>query len=263
MTSPKGVATTRSPRKTRVDHLLFERGLVDSRQKAQALILAGQVLAAEQKVEKCGHLVAVDAPLRVLGEKPRYVSRAGLKLEGALDYFGVDPGGKVCVDIGASTGGFTDCLLQRGAARVYAIDVGTNQLDWKLRHDSHVISREKTNARYLEPGAIGEPVDILTIDVSFISATLILPVIPALLRPAADVLVLAKPQFEVGRGQVGKGGVVRDSRLHREAVERVSRKLAELGFEGIDSDESVLPGANGNREFFVHARWPQGTAPIG
>lgn len=255
MAPAKSVVSNRRPRKVRVDHLLVERGLVDSRQKAQALILAGQVLAAEQKVEKCGHLVPVDAPLRILGETPRYVSRAGLKLEGALDQFGVNPGGKVCADIGASTGGFTDCLLQRGAVRVYAIDVGTNQLDWKLRDDPRVVSLEQTNARYLEPGAIGEPVDIVTVDVSFISATLILPVIPALLRPGAEVLVLAKPQFEVGRGQVGKGGVVRDSKLHQEAVDRVSRKLAELGFDDVDSEESVLPGVNGNREFFLRARW--------
>jgi len=245
-----------TPRKTRVDHLLVERGLVDSRQKAQALILAGQVLAAEQKVEKCGQLVKVDASLRILGESPRYVSRAGIKLEGALDHFGVDPSGKACADIGASTGGFTDCLLQHGARRVYAIDVGTNQLDWKLRHDPRVVSIEKTNARYLEASAIGETVDLVTIDVSFISATLILPAVPALLSSRADLLVLAKPQFEVGRGQVGKGGVVRDARLHQEAVERVARKLGELGFTGIDSDESVLPGASGNREFFVHAAWP-------
>jgi 23S rRNA (cytidine1920-2'-O)/16S rRNA (cytidine1409-2'-O)-methyltransferase len=246
-----------TPRKTRVDHLLVERGLVDSRQKAQALILAGKVLAAGQKVEKCGHLVPADAPLRILGETPRYVSRGGIKLEGALDHFGVDPAGKVCADIGASTGGFTDCLLQRGARRVYAIDVGTNQLDWNLRRDPRVISIEKTNARYLGPGALGEPVDLVTADVSFISATLILPGVPPLLRAGANVLVLAKPQFEVGRGQVGKGGVVRDPRLHQEAVGRVARKLEELGFTRIDSDESVLPGANGNREFFVHAVWPQ------
>jgi len=244
------------PRKTRVDHLLVERGLVDSRQKAQALILAGQVLAGEQKVAKCGQFVAADTPLRILGETPRYVSRAGIKLEGALDHFGVDVANKVCADIGASTGGFTDCLLQHGARRVYAIDVGTNQLDWKLRRDPRVVSLEKTNARYLSPAAIGEQVDILTVDVSFISATLILPVVPALLRPGADILVLAKPQFEVGRGQLGKGGVVRDPKLHQEAVARVAGKLGDLGFSRIESEESGLPGANGNREFFVHAVWP-------
>jgi 23S rRNA (cytidine1920-2'-O)/16S rRNA (cytidine1409-2'-O)-methyltransferase len=247
------MAAARSSHKTRIDHLMVERGLTDSRQKAQALILAGQVLADQQKVEKCGQLVAADVPLRILGDVPRYVSRAGIKLEGALEHFGVDPSGKTCADIGASTGGFTDCLLQRGAVRVYAIDVGTNQLDWKLRNHPRVISMEKTNARYLEPGAIGEPVDLVTVDVSFISATIILPVVPALLRPRADILVLAKPQFEAGRGLVGKGGVVSDPRLHQQAVERVARKLAQLGFDRIDSDESVLPGAGGNREFFVHA----------
>ena len=245
------------PHKLRVDHLMLERGLADSRQKAQALILAGQVLAAEQKVEKCGQLVAADSPLRILGEAPRYVSRAGIKLEGALDHFGVDPGGKICADIGASTGGFTDCLLQRGARRVYAIDVGTNQLDWKLRHDARVVSLEKTNARYLEARVIGEPVDLVTLDVSFISATLILPVVPALLRPGAEVIVLAKPQFEVGRRLVGKGGVVREPALRREAVERVAGKLTALGFVEINSAESVLPGAEGNREFFVRGVWLQ------
>jgi len=244
-----------TPRKTRVDHLLVERGLVDARQKAQALILAGQVLVAGQKVEKCGHLVPADAPLRILGETPRYVSRGGIKLEGALDHFGVDPRGKVCADIGASTGGFTDCLLQHGALRVYAVDAGTNQLDWKMRNDLRVVPMEKVNARYLEPDTFGRPVDLITIDVSFISATLILPVIPPLLAPGAEILVLAKPQFEVGRGQVGRGGVVRDPRLHQEAVSRVRAKLEELGFRQINSDESVLPGANGNREFFVHAIW--------
>jgi 23S rRNA (cytidine1920-2'-O)/16S rRNA (cytidine1409-2'-O)-methyltransferase len=250
-----GPASSRSS-KVRVDHLLVERGLADSRQKAQALILAGQVLAQQQKVTKCGQLVPVDAALRILGETQRYVSRAGIKLEGALDYFGVDAENRVCADIGASTGGFTDCLLQRGARRVYAIDVGTNQLDWKLRHDPRVLSIEKTNARYLGPAVVGEPVDLVTMDVSFISATLILPVIPALLGHGADILVLAKPQFEVGRGQVGKGGVVRDPRLHQEAVERVAGKLRDLGFARIESEESVLPGASGNREYFVHAVWP-------
>lgn len=246
-----------TPRKTRVDHLLVERGLVDSRQKAQSLILAGQVLVAEQKIEKCGHVVPADAPLRILGETPRYVSRGGIKLEGALEHFGMDPAGKVCADIGASTGGFTECLLQRGAERVYAVDVGTNQLDWKLRKDPRVVSIERTNARYLQPGALGEAVDLVTVDVSFISVTLILPALPPLLRRGAEILVLAKPQFEVGRGHVGKGGVVRDPKLHQETVARVAGKLAELDFDGVDSDESVLPGTNGNREFFVHAVWQQ------
>ena len=241
--------------KTRLDLLLVERGLTGSRQKAQAIILAGQVLVDGQKMEKCGALVSAGADLRMVGEPARFVGRAGIKLEAALDHFGVDSEGKVCLDIGASTGGFTDCLLQHGALRIYAVDAGTNQLDWKLRNDPRVISLEKTNARYLKQDVIREPIDVASVDVSFISATLILPAVPALLRPQAEILVLAKPQFEVGRGQVGKGGVVRDEKLRQEAVARVSGKLEELGFTGIECVQSVLPGVCGNVEYFVHAIW--------
>jgi 23S rRNA (cytidine1920-2'-O)/16S rRNA (cytidine1409-2'-O)-methyltransferase len=241
--------------KLRIDSLLVKRGLADSREKAQALILAGQILVNELKVEKCGVRVNGDAAVRLLGEPLKYVSRGGLKLEDALEHFRIDPDGKICLDIGASTGGFTDCLLQHGAARVIAVDVGTNQLDWKLRRDSRVTVLEKTNARYLKLEKIGTRVELVTMDVSFISATLILPVLPALLEPQADLLVLVKPQFEVGRAEVGKGGVVRDSRLQEEAVAKVSRKLLELGFEHVASAESCLPGAAGNREFFLHANW--------
>lgn len=239
----------------RLDLLMAELGLAPSREKAQAMILAGQVLVDEQKVEKCGALVSRDAKVRILGEASRYVSRAGIKLNAALDQFGVNVEGKVCLDIGASTGGFTDCLLQRGAARVLAVDVGTNQLAWSLRIDPRVVSLEKTNARYLDRRAIGEVVDLVTLDVSFISATLILPVVPVLLKPRAEILVLAKPQFEVGRGQVGKGGIVRDAELRASAVARVVQKLEELGFDRIENTESVLPGACGNHEYFVHAAW--------
>lgn len=241
--------------KERLDRLLVERGLADSRAKAQGLILAGQVLVDEQKEEKCGVLVPAGAVIRLLGEPAKYVSRGGLKLEGALDEFRVDPQGKVCLDIGASTGGFVDCLLQRGARRVIAVDAGSNQLAWKLRRDSRVMVLEKTNARYLTFEQIRTRSDLVTLDVSFISSTLILPALPPLLVPGAEALVLVKPQFEAGRGQVGKGGVVRDPRLHRQAVERVSRKLAELGFIRLREAESVLPGASGNREFFLHAVW--------
>jgi len=241
--------------KTRLDSLLVERGLMDSREKAQALILAGQVLVNEQKVEKCGARVSADATLRLMGEPPKYVSRAGLKLEGVLDHFRIDVEGKACLDIGASTGGFTDCLLQRGAVKVIAVDVGTNQLDWKLRRDSRVVALEKTNARRLTFEQIGERVALATMDVSFISANLILPALPPLMEPRADILVLVKPQFEVGRGQVGKGGIVRDPKLHEEAVAKVARKLVELGFRDVAADESCLPGASGNREFFLHAIW--------
>jgi 23S rRNA (cytidine1920-2'-O)/16S rRNA (cytidine1409-2'-O)-methyltransferase len=246
--------------RVRLDLLVVELGLAESRERAQAMILAGQVLVEEQKVEKCGALVSVDAKVRIVGQGPQYVSRAGIKLNAALDHFGVKAEGKVCLDIGASTGGFTDCLLQHGAARVLAVDVGTNQLAWSLRTDPRVVSLEKTNARYLERHTIREPVDLVTVDVSFISATLILPVIPALLKPLAEILVLAKPQFEVGRGQVGKGGVVRDAKLRADALARVVRNLGELGFDRIESAESVLPGACGNREYFVHATWEVGVS---
>jgi 23S rRNA (cytidine1920-2'-O)/16S rRNA (cytidine1409-2'-O)-methyltransferase len=245
------------PKKIRLDRLLVERGLAESRQKAQALILAGQVMVDEQKVEKCGTVVSVDAGLRLLGETLRYVGRAGLKLEAALDHFGIDAEGKTCLDVGASTGGFTDCLLQRGAARVFAVDAGTNQLDWKLRHDARVTVMEKTNARYLGFDQIGAPVALVTMDVSFISSTLILPVLPPLLEQEADLLVLVKPQFEVGPDQVGRGGVVRDPQLHEEAVAKVARKTADLGFREMGRVESVLPGVAGNREFFLHAIWPK------
>ena len=241
--------------KLRVDHLLVERGLADSREKAQAMILAGQVLAGEQKVEKCGALVAAEASLRILGEAPRYASRGGIKLEGALEHFRVDQEGKICLDIGASTGGFTDCLLQHGAAQVVALDVGTNQLDWKLRRDPRVKVLEKTNARYITPAQVGSPVELVTMDVSFISATKILPAVPPLLAASAEALVLVKPQFEAGRGQVGKGGIVREARLHQEAIAKVSRSLLELGFRHLASAESGLPGARGNREFFLYAIW--------
>ena len=241
--------------RVRLDRLLVERGLAESREKAQALVLAGQVLVDEQKVEKCGAAVKPECSLRLLGEPCKYVSRGGLKLQGALEHFQVDPQGKVCLDIGSSTGGFTDCLLQHGAARVYAVDVGTNQLDWKLRQDRRVVVLEKTNARYLSLEQLGTRVELVTMDVSFISATVILPVVPDLLESRADLLVLVKPQFEAGKGQVGKGGIVRDPRLQLEAVAKVSRRLQELGFTRLASAESVLPGAEGNREFFVHAIW--------
>jgi len=222
---------------------------------AQSMILAGEVLVNEQKIEKCGARVAEEAKLRLLIKSSPFVSRAGLKLAGALDHFRVEVDGQICLDVGASTGGFTDCLLKRGAARVFAVDVGTNQLDWKLRRNPRVVVMESTNARSLDLAALGSLVEVVTMDVSFISATLILPVLPALLEREADVLVLVKPQFEVRRAQVQKGGLVTDRGLHQQAVTRVSRKLLDLGFEGLDSVESSLPGATGNREYFVHALW--------
>ncbi len=244
-----------SAAKIRLDRLLVECGLASSREKAQAIILAGQVLVDSQKVDKCGATVSAEAEVRLIGEPLKYASRGGLKLEDALDHFRLHPEGKVCLDIGASTGGFTDCLLERGAAKVFAVDVGTNQLDWKLRRDKRVVSLEETDARALSFEQIGTRVELVTVDVSFISTTLILPAAPPLLEPRADVLVLVKPQFEVRRRLVGKGGIVRDPRLHEEAVTRVSRKLLDLGFAPLASHESVLPGASGNREYFLHAIW--------
>jgi len=241
--------------KIRLDRLLVERGLVESREKAQGLILAGQILVDEQKAEKCGAFVDARAALRLLGGSPKYVSRGGLKLEGALEHFGINPEGRVCLDIGASTGGFTDCLLQHGARKVFAVDGGTNQLDWKLRCDPRVVVLEKTNARYLSFDRVGTLADLVTVDVSFISATLILPALATLLAFEADLLVLVKPQFEVGKGQVGKGGIVRDPAQHQQAVTKVSHRLVELGFSQLASMESPLLGAEGNREFFVYAVW--------
>ncbi len=243
------------PGRIRLDRLLVERGLVESREKAQGLILAGQILVDEQKVEKCGTLVGAQAALRMLGEACKYVSRGGLKLEGALEHFRINPGARVCLDIGASTGGFTDCLLQHGAGKVFAVDGGTNQLDWRLRRDLRVVVLEKTNARYLTFDRIGTLAELVTVDVSFISVTLILPALVPLLASPAELIVLVKPQFEVGKGQVGKGGIVRDPAQHQEAVAKVSRKLLELGFSKLASMESPLLGAEGNHEFFLHAIW--------
>ncbi len=237
----------------RLDKLVVERGLAESREKAQALILAGQIHVNGQPATKAGALVQPDARVELVGEPLRYVGRGGLKLEGALADLGVDPAGKVCLDIGASTGGFTDCLLQHGAARVYAVDVGKGQLDWKLRQDKRVVVREGLNARYLKPTDIGEPAEVVTIDVAFISVEKILPAAAACARSGAVFLILVKPQFELARGQVGKGGIVRDPALHQQAVEKVTRAAAALGLEEIDVHESRLPGAEGNREFFLRA----------
>lgn len=238
--------------KSRIDQLLVDRGLADSRTKAQALIFAGSVLVNGQKAQKPGQTVPADSTLDVLGQLP-YVSRGGLKLEHALDHFGIDVEGRVCLDVGASTGGFTDCLLQRGAARVHAIDTGSGQIDWKLRTDARVILRENFNARYLTPGDIGEPCDLAVCDVSFISATMILPALPPLLRERAEIVILVKPQFEVGREDVGKGGIVRDPALHEAACRRVAEAAAALGFTTALTESPIL-GAEGNREFLLHGR---------
>lgn len=238
----------------RIDRLLVERGLAESREKAQAMLLAGEVLVNEQKITKAGQQVAPDAPIRVLAEPPKYVSRAGFKLEGAFDQFGITVEGQICLDIGASTGGFTDCLLQHGAAKVYAIDAGTAQLHWKIRSDPRVIVREKCNARYLDAETLPEPVTFFCCDVSFISVTLIMPALPPFLSEGAEAVVLAKPQFEVERGQVGKGGIVTDPALHAAVVDKVSGALAGLGFAEIRTAPSPVRGAEGNQEFLVYGR---------
>ncbi|MGE5646703.1 MAG: TlyA family RNA methyltransferase [Acidobacteriota bacterium] len=236
----------------RLDQLLVDRGLAETRAKAQALVLAGEVLVNGQKADKPGHATADDAAIEVAAQ-PRYVGRGGLKLERALEHFAIDVGGRVCADIGASTGGFTDCMLQHGAARVYAVDVGSGQLDWKLRNDARVVVREGINARYLRFEDIGEKVDFAAFDVSFISVTLILPAAAPLVKETGGMVILVKPQFEVGRGQVGKGGIVRDPELHKQACERVARAASELGF-ATNVIESPILGAEGNREFLLYAR---------
>lgn len=236
----------------RLDQLLVERGLTESRAKAQALILAGQVMVAGQKAAKAGQPVDIDAPIEVL-ETLRYVSRGGLKLEAAIATFGIAVSGRVCLDSGSSTGGFTDCLLQHGAARVYAVDVGAGQLDWKLRNDPRVAVREGINARYLVFDDIGEPVDLAVCDVSFISVTLVIPALNGLLKPAGEMVILVKPQFEVGKGQVGKGGIVREPELHQAACTRVEEAVRQLGFTTA-LIESPIRGAEGNKEFLLYAR---------
>jgi len=236
----------------RIDRLLTERGLAESRQKAQAFVIAGQVLADEQKITKPGQQVAPEAEIRILAPAPKYVSRAGVKLEAALEKFRLSVRDKVCLDVGSSTGGFTDCLLQHGAAKVYAVDVGTAQLHWKIRQDERVIVRERINARYLDSAVVPEPVQFVSCDVSFISVTLIFPAIRPLLAAEAELVVLAKPQFEVGRGQVGKGGIVEDPELHQQVTEKVRKALQQIGFRRVDEMESPIRGAEGNKEFLLH-----------
>jgi 23S rRNA (cytidine1920-2'-O)/16S rRNA (cytidine1409-2'-O)-methyltransferase len=237
--------------KTRLDRLLVERSLADSREKAQALIMAGEVLLDGQKATKPGHMVAAEAALEVLA-RPPYVGRGGFKLAEALRHWKIDVAGLVCLDVGASTGGFTDAMLQAGAARVHAVDVGAGQLDWKLRTDARVVVHDRINARHLSAEDIGEAVDLATCDVSFISVTLILPAVAPLLRAAGQMVILVKPQFEAGRGQVGKGGIVRQPEVHQAACQRVERAAADLGFR-TDVIESPILGAEGNKEFLLYA----------
>ena len=241
------------PGKARLDVLIVERGLAVSRERAQALVLAGQVRVNSARVDKPGTQVATDSHIEVVGAALRYASRAGLKLDGALEDFGVSPRDKVCMDVGSSTGGFTDCLLQHGAKKVYAVDVTIAQLDWKLRTDPRVVTVE-CNARYLRPDDIGEPVGFVTVDVSFISVTKILAAIMPLASVGADFLILIKPQFELEKRDVGKGGIVRDAASHDKAIARVLAAAKEAGLEIIGVRQSRVEGAEGNLEFFLHAR---------
>jgi 23S rRNA (cytidine1920-2'-O)/16S rRNA (cytidine1409-2'-O)-methyltransferase len=245
-------------KKQRVDLLLVEKGLAASRTQAQALVMAGAVVAGEARVDKPGQLVDRELPLRVKDDAApqKYVSRGGLKLERALEVFPVDPRGRICADLGASTGGFTDLLLQRGAARVFAVDVGYGQLHPKLRADPRVVVRERENARFLTAGELGEQVDLVTGDLSFISLRLVLPAVRSILRPGADALLLVKPQFEVGRGEVGKGGVVREDVKRRAALDQVEDAARALGFEVGGEAESPIEGPAGNREWLLWLRLP-------
>ncbi len=240
--------------KQRLDQLLVDRGLADSRERAKAIILAGAVSVNGQRSDKPGHAVAEDVRIDVAARQ-QYVSRGGFKLAAALEHWPIDVTGKICFDAGASTGGFTDCLLQRGAAKVYAYDVGHGQLDWKLRNDPRVIGREGVNLRHLEASFIPELVDVAVCDVSFISATLIVPGLSAILaRPGGVMVVLVKPQFEVGREEVGKGGIVRDPVLHAAACQRVREAVERLGLR-TDMIASPILGAEGNREFLLYATY--------
>jgi len=256
--SPSAAPHSEPILKLRLDKLLVDRRLVASRERAQALILAGKVLVNDQKVDKAGAQVDAEAVVRLLGEDLKYVSRGGLKLERALEYWQIDVGGKMCVDVGASTGGFTDCLLQHGAARVVAVDTGYGQMDFKLRHDSRVQLLEKTNARYLTSENLGEKADLIVIDVAFISATLVLPPVVNAAFPQApderrgrEAIVLVKPQFEAGREFVGKGGIVRDEAAQLASVAKVRKILLDLDCTSTDVIESPILGAEGNREFLL------------
>ena len=246
--------------KLRLDKLLLERGLVPSRERAQALILAGRVLVNEQKVEKPGTSIESNAALRVLGDDLRYVSRGGVKLERALEHWKVNLHGKVCLDVGASTGGFTDCMLQHGAMYVIAIDTGYGQIDARIRQDKRVTLLEKTNARYLTVEQLPMKAEFLAMDVSFISATLVLLPVVAALRAKGqptnlEAVILVKPQFEAGREAIGKGGIVRDEKAQLVALERVKQTVLQIGGSEVESIDSPILGAEGNREFLLHSRF--------
>lgn len=237
--------------KSRLDALLVERQFVESRQQAQALILAGQVFVAGQRSDKPGKAIPTDAEISIAGERLKYASRGGLKLEAALNAFAINVAGTTCLDLGASTGGFTDCLLQRGAARVVAVDVGCGQLDWKLRNDPRVEVREGINARYLSADDFDGRFDLITIDVSFISLTKVLPAAAALLSEDGMIVALIKPQFEVGKGEVGKGGIVKDPAKHAAVLKAIAEFCASHSLRVVTTIESPILGQHGNREFLA------------
>ncbi|WP_035257609.1 TlyA family RNA methyltransferase [Desulfatirhabdium butyrativorans] len=245
---------TGNPNKRRIDLMLVEQGLAESRQRAQAMIMAGRVVVAGTVIDKPGCLIRTGDPIEIRGMEMPYVSRGGIKLAEALDRFGIDVTGKICLDIGASTGGFTDCLLQRGAARVYAVDVGYGQLAWKLRIDDRVIAIERTNIRQMPKESIPEPVHFASVDVSFISLRLVVPRLFDWLSNDSRIVVLIKPQFEVGKGLVGKGGVVRDESLHRRVIDELAVFFSDLGLTVVQWVASPILGPKGNREFLMELR---------
>ncbi len=252
---------TTAARRTRLDSLLVDRGLAPSRERARALILAGRVTVRGARVDKAGTAVAADAPVVLAEPDFPYVGRGGVKLAHALDHFGIPVEGREALDIGASTGGFTDVLLRRGARRVVALDVGHGQIDWRLREDPRVVVLEHRNARNLDPSWLPGPVDLVTIDVSFISLRLILPCVPGVLRPGADIVALVKPQFEAGRHEVGKGGIVRDPAVHAAVLDRVAAAAASLGLGVGGHTPSPITGATGNQEYLLHLRGPSDRRP--
>ncbi len=239
-------------KKVRLDVLLVERGLCESRERARGLIMAGLVFVRDQKSDKPGTRYDPEIEVEVRGQNNPFVSRGGLKLQGALQHFGLDVDGRVAIDVGASTGGFTDCLLQRGATRVYAVDVGYGQLAWKLRQDERVINLERTNIRTLDPALVPEPVDLAVVDCSFISLRKVLPHVLPLLQPGAALIVLVKPQFEVGKGRVGKGGVVRDETLRQETIQTIRTSCEGLGFQVLGGVDSDTHGPRGNIEHLLY-----------
>jgi 23S rRNA (cytidine1920-2'-O)/16S rRNA (cytidine1409-2'-O)-methyltransferase len=255
-----GVAMTARGKSMRLDLLLVARGLYPSREQAQRAVMAGSVEVDGRRVDKPGTAVPLEAAIAVAAREP-FVSRAGRKLAAALDAFAIEPGGRVCLDVGASTGGFTDCLLQRGAARVYALDVGHGQLHASLRADPRVVVLDGRNARHLAPGDLPEPIELATIDVSFISLRLVVPAVLPALAPGADLVALVKPQFEAPRGSVGKGGILRDEMLRRAVIAERARDLAALGLDLVATLDSPVTGAGGNREALAHLRRPASPAP--